>query len=90
MNQFSTGEIFSLINLVRVCIEEIDSMIINSIGVEDLLRCEFNLVEAPSIVGKNTVHKTSEKLRSKVWNKYLVEVSSSDAEDFVRRRLLSP
>lgn len=89
MNRFSTGEIFSLINLVRVCMEEIDSMIINSVGIEDLLRHEYNLLEIPNIVGKNTVHKTSEKLRSKIQNRYLFDISFSAAEEFVHRRLMN-
>jgi len=62
--------------------------IIASVDIEDLLRRECDLLQMPNIVGKDTVRKTSEKLTSKVRSRFQVEISFSDAEEFVQRRLL--
>jgi len=89
VNRFSTEESFSIINLIRVCIEEIDLMVVNSIGVMDIMKYELNVMRFPNIVGKNTSRKYSTRLKNIIRRKYLIDVDLVDSERIVQARLES-
>lgn len=88
VDAFTTEESLSLMNLIRVCIEEIDLMVISSINTLDLINYEIRLIEIPTIVGIKTLDKYANKLTSKIRNKYMIDVQINEVEELLNSYLM--